>query len=68
MTGRPQGLSCPGCGEPAAVSLGGQAWCASDGCAVWCWDPRKTLEQLAADIGQVRITGDGGELDGAEDP
>lgn len=49
----PQGYTCPGCGQPAAIALSGQAWCGNDECHVMAWNPDKTLEEMAADIQQV---------------
>ena len=48
----PVGLECPGCGKAPAFALSEQAFCGNDNCGVMMWNPTKTLEEMAADIGQ----------------
>ncbi len=49
----PMGLECPGCGQLAAFALTTQAFCGNDECGVMMWNPTKTLEEMAEDIGQM---------------
>ncbi len=53
----PAGLHCPGCQQPAAIVLAGgaQAFCGNDDCAVFAWNPTKTIEELAAGMRQIRL-------------
>lgn len=52
----PVGNSCPGCGEPAELEVGTeQFFCGSNDCHVLMWNPTLTLEELQADIGELRI-------------
>lgn len=50
----PQGVFCPGCQKPAAMFGGGMAWCGNDACHVLNWNPEKTLDELAANVHQIR--------------
>jgi hypothetical protein len=49
-TGTPVGLICPGCSEPPFLLMGGgtQAFCGTDDCPFFTWDPTKTLAELNA--------------------
>lgn len=42
------GLNCPGCGEPPLYLMGGghQAFCGTDDCPWFTWDPTLTLAEL----------------------
>ena len=51
----PVGLNCPGCGEPPVMLFGGgtQAFCGTDDCPFFTWDPTLTLAELNADAGVI---------------
>lgn len=53
----PQGLSCPGCGQPAGFTRAGgtQVFCVNDDCDVVCWDPECTPEELMAGTQYIRL-------------
>jgi len=55
--GEPSGLRCPGCGEPPVLLMGGgtQAFCGTDDCPWWTWDPTKTLAELNANAQTVDL-------------
>jgi hypothetical protein len=55
----PSGWLCPGCEQPAALALSGQAFCGNDDCAVVAWDPSKSLVELAANVHRIGERGDG---------
>ena len=57
MNGEPRGLSCPGCGEHAAMlfTVGGQAFCGNPDCLILMWDTSKTLEELAEDVAYIDL-------------
>ncbi|MCL2582945.1 MAG: hypothetical protein FWE35_10855 [Streptosporangiales bacterium] len=57
--GAPTGLFCPGCGKPAAVSLGDQAFCRTQGCEWFSWDPHLTAEECRRDARLIDIPGRG---------
>lgn len=59
----PVGLKCPGCGEPPVWLLGGghQAFCGTDDCPWFTWDPAKTLAELNAAQKVIDIGVDCGE-------
>ena len=64
MTGGPVGLKCPGCGEPPMWLFGGgtQAFCGTDDCPWFTWDPTMTLAELNADAKTIDLSaGDGPE-------
>ena len=64
MSGGPVGLKCPGCGEPPRWLIGGgtQAFCGTDDCPWFTWDPTMTLAELNADAGTIDLgTGDNPE-------
>jgi len=43
----PIGLLCPLCHEPAALAMSDeQAFCGTDECRVFCWDPRLSLAEF----------------------
>lgn len=48
---------CPGCQQLArTVLLGGvQAFCGTEDCHVFMWDPTKSLDELAADVTHMDI-------------
>lgn len=50
---------CPGCDQPPALVLddGGQSFCGNDDCHVFTWDARMTLPELAADVGEIDLSG-----------
>lgn len=52
MRGIPQGLTCPGCESVALIALGAgdQAFCPNLGCAIFTWNPLRTLEENARDM------------------
>ena len=62
VTGGPVGLKCPGCGEPPALFLfgGGQAFCGTDDCPWFTWDPTKSLAELNADAQAIDLGGGDG--------
>jgi hypothetical protein len=44
---QPIGLHCPWCGYHAALVISGnQAFCETDGCEMFKWDPAQTLTEL----------------------
>jgi hypothetical protein len=57
--GEPAGLTCPGCGEPPVLLLGGgtQAFCGTDDCPWFTWDPTKTLSELNAAVQVLDLSG-----------
>ena len=59
MTAGPVGLECPGCGEPPVFLFGGgtQAFCGSDDCRWFTWDPTKTLAELIANAKTIDLGG-----------
>jgi hypothetical protein len=59
MSTEPVGLKCPGCGEPPVFLLGGgtQAFCQTDDCPWFTWDPTKTLADLNADSKVIDLEG-----------
>ncbi len=64
MTAAPVGLKCPGCGEPPAWLFGNgtQAFCDTDDCPWFTWDPTMTLAELNADAKAIDLSaGDGPE-------
>lgn len=46
---------CPACGWMAKFAFSGQAWCGNDDCAVVCWDPTKSIEELLEDVLQISL-------------
>ena len=56
-TGAPVGLNCPGCGQPPMMVFGGgmQAFCETDDCPWFTWNPTKTAEQLLAGVKVIDI-------------
>ena len=64
--GDPVGLNCPGCGQPPVWLFGGghQAFCGSDDCPWFTWDPAKTLAELNASANVIDLGGDQGSSDG----
>ena len=58
-TGLPVGLDCPGCGEPPMMLMGGgtQAFCGTDDCPWFTWDPTKTLAELNASATRIDFPG-----------
>lgn len=48
---------CFGCGSPPALLLGGgtQAFCGSDDCRVFTWNPTKTVDELLENFGVVDL-------------
>lgn len=65
--GEPAGLKCPGCGEPPVWLLGAgtQAFCGTDDCPWFTWDPTKTLAELNAAPKVIDLSGSAeGERDG----
>ena len=63
MTGQSQGLTCPGCQQPAAFALGNpptQAFCGNAaGCQVLCWNPQLSLAEGMADVNVIDLDGKG---------
>lgn len=58
--GQPVGMFCPGCGRQAAAALGDpataiQAFCTSDDCHVFMWNPQLSVEQLADDAATTEL-------------
>lgn len=54
MTSEPAGLHCPGCGQPADITIGGtQAFCANDACTVIMWNPAKSITEMLSEGIQV---------------
>jgi hypothetical protein len=51
---------CPVCGEPPLWVLGGgtQAFCGSDECPVFTWNPAQSREHFMATAREVQITQD----------
>lgn len=49
---------CPLCGAPPRYLLGGgtQAFCGSDGCPVFTWDPTATRDQFLATAVEINLT------------
>jgi hypothetical protein len=52
VTGQPQGLTCPLCGQPPALVILGQqlALCGNENCKTLMWDATSTLEELMTNI------------------
>jgi hypothetical protein len=48
---------CPLCDElPRIVLPGGeQAFCGTESCPIWCWDPSRSLDENLLDVGHVRL-------------
>lgn len=64
MSGTPEppvGLNCPGCGQPPMMVFGGgtQAFCETDDCPWFTWDPTKTLAELNASVRVIDLEGEG---------
>ena len=59
MSAGPVGLKCPGCGEPPVLLFGGgtQAFCQTDDCPWFTWDPTKTLAEVNADAKVINLGG-----------
>jgi hypothetical protein len=57
--GEPVGLHCPGCGEPPVLLMGGgtQAFCETDDCPFFTWNPTMTMAELNADSGVIDLSG-----------
>jgi hypothetical protein len=49
---------CPLCGQPPYMVMGGgtQAFCFTDDCPVFTWDPSVSLDQNLLDMKPVQIT------------
>jgi hypothetical protein len=43
---QPMGMCCPGCKQPPALSFATQAFCATEGCKVFAWNPESTLDEF----------------------
>lgn len=58
---KPVGLNCPGCGEPLVFLFGGgtQAFCQTDDCPWFTWDPTKSLAELNAAAKTIDLHGEG---------
>jgi hypothetical protein len=54
----PVGQICPACGEPPRFLLGGgtQAFCGTDDCPVFTWDPTKTRAELNASMTVIDLS------------
>jgi hypothetical protein len=68
VSGEPAGLKCPGCGEQPVLLMGGgtQAFCGTDDCPWFTWDPTKTIEQLLAEVKVIDLSGfQGGTEEGS---
>ena len=70
MTGGPAGLKCPGCGEPPVFLFGGgtQAFCETDDCPWFTWDPTMTLAALNAAATTIDLGRGGGGGGGPDRP
>jgi hypothetical protein len=56
MRGQPAGLNCPGCGEPPALTVGGnQAFCGNDDCRILLWDPALSVTENMAGAHEVDL-------------
>ena len=49
---------CPVCDQPPYMVMGGgtQAFCGSDECPVWTWNPAESREHFLATAREVQIT------------
>ena len=56
----PVGLSCPGCGNPPFAVMGGgtQAFCGTEDCPWFTWDPTATLREINEGAGIIDLSGD----------
>lgn len=63
--GTPVGLNCPGCSEPPMLLMGGgtQAFCGTDDCPFFTWDPTKTRAELNAEAEVIDLPRTFGEED-----
>lgn len=61
----PVGLNCPGCGEPPVYLLGGgtQAFCGTDDCPWFTWDPTESLAELNSSAHVINLNLGGGDTD-----
>lgn len=66
LAGKPAGLKCPGCGEPPFLLMGGgtQAFCRTDDCPWFTWDPTKTLAEINASQQVIDLGGSQGSSEG----
>jgi len=62
VSARPVGLACPGCGNPPVMLVGeNQAFCGTDGCPWFTWDPARTLAELNASVQVIDLPGEDGK-------
>jgi hypothetical protein len=58
MANLPKCPHCPMCGEPPMMVMGGgtQAFCATDDCEMFTWDPSVSAAQNLANAQRIEIT------------
>ena len=58
MSDEPIGLRCPVCDRQPFMIMGGgtQAFCDTDDCPVFTWDPAKTRAWFFANASEVTVT------------